>query len=80
MSVLKYIFWDNCTKKIRQEKKTELCRNDFIFTKIFELYQVTKLTRYSQKISRDKYFNTLKLYTLKALLSKNLFYFIFFIF
>ena len=54
MPVLKYIFWDNCPKKIRQEIKTELCQNDFIFTKILELYQVTKLTKYSQKISSAK--------------------------
>ena len=27
-------------KKIKQEKKIELCQNDLIFTKIFELYQV----------------------------------------
>ena len=25
---LKYIFWDICPKKIRQEKKFELCQND----------------------------------------------------
>ena len=36
------------------KKKFELCQNDFIFTKIFELYQVTKLTKYSQKISSAK--------------------------
>ena len=68
MSMLKYIFWDNCTKKIRQEKKTELCRNDFIFTKIFELYQVTKLTRYSQKISRDKIFQYSQIIYIKSII------------
>ena len=67
MSVLKYIFWENCTKKIRQEKKTELCRNDFIFTKIFELYQAAKLTRYSQKISRDKIFQYSQIIYIKSI-------------
>ena len=67
MPVLKYIFWDNCPKKIRQEKKTELCQNDFIFTKIFELYQVTKLTRYSQKITRDKIFQCSQIIYIKSI-------------
>ena len=67
MPVLKYIFWGNCPKKIRQEKKTELCQNDFIFTKIFELYQVTKLTRYSQKISRDKIFQYSQIIYIKSI-------------
>ena len=53
-------------KKLDKKKKTELCRNDFIFTKIFELYQVAKLTRYSQKISRDKIFQYSQIIYIKS--------------
>ena len=42
------------SKKKSDKKKFELCQNDFIFTKILELYQVTKLTKYSQNISSAK--------------------------
>ena len=38
------------------------------------------MTRYSERFQVTKRFNTLKLYTLKALLSKNRFYFFFLIF
>ena len=38
-------------QKIQTNKKFEVCQNDYIFTKIYELYEVTKCV------------NILKLYT-----------------
>ena len=61
-------FGTNVPKKVRQKKEFELCQNDFVFTKFFELYQ---LIRYSQRFQVPKYSHTLKLYTLKVLLNEN---------
>ena len=56
------------SQKSQTRKKFELYQNDLIFTKILDLYEMAKCL------------NTVKLYTLKALLSKNRFYFFFLIF
>ena len=68
------------SQKMRPEKKIELCQNLFIFTKIFKLYQLSILLGIHKRFQVLKCPNTLKLYTLKALLSKNRFYFFFLIF
>ena len=62
-----------------------LCQNDLTFTKIFELYQVTKWLDIPKRFQMSNCSNNLKLYTSKALLRKNLFlltqfYFFFLIF
>ena len=57
-------------QKKQASKKCRLCKNDQIFTKIPSV----KMTRYSQRSEVVKGSNTLKLYTLKALPSKNRFY------
>ena len=64
-------------KKKSDKKKLEVCQNDFIFKKIFELYQVI---RYSQRFQVSSCSNNPNLYTLKALLNKNWIYFFFLIF
>ena len=65
LNIFKYMFCNKCPKKIRQD--------------IWTISSV-KMTRYSQRSKVLKCSNTLKLYTLKALLSKNRFYFFFVIF
>ena len=57
-------FGTNVPKK-SGKKKFELCQNNQIFRKISEIYQVAKCS------------NSLKLYKLKVLLSKNWFHFFF---
>ena len=78
---LRYIFQQNVSKSDKKDSELYqvfthnfLCQNDKIFIKNFELYPVFFLT---------KCLGTSKLYTtdvLKALLSKNWFYFFFLIF
>ena len=63
--------------KIQTRKNFNLCQNDFIFKRIFELHEVV---RYSQRFQATKCSNTLKLHTLEALLSKSRLYFFFLIF
>ena len=65
--IFKYIFWDKCPKKIRQEKNL----NDIKMTWYSQRFlNSVKMTTYSQKRFQVlKRFNTLKLYTLKVLLS-----------
>ena len=79
-NIFKYIFWEKCPKKMRQEKNIELCQNVFMFTKIVKLYHVPIWLDIHKRFQVRKCPNTLKLYTLKALLSKNWFCFFFFIF
>ena len=74
---LYYIYLGINVPKNQTRKKIELCQNDLIFTKIFELYHVTKCVDIHKRLQVSKCFNTFKLYTLKVLLSKNWFYFFF---
>ena len=71
-----------CQKNSKEKKLKWLCQNNLIFTKIIELYQVSKWFshRYSKRFQVLKCSSTLKLYKLKALLSKNRFYFFFLMF
>ena len=66
--------------KNQTRKKFELCQNALIFTKAFELYQMKKLLDIHKRFQGPKCPNTLKLYTLKPVLCKNLFYFFLLIF
>ena len=53
-------------QKYQTKKKIELCQNDLIFTKIFELYQVFVCqndSKMSELYQVAKCSNTLKLYT-----------------
>ena len=59
---LEYIFWDKCSKQLDKQKIGKMTRCS---QRHLELYQVTKCSI------------TIKLYTIKVILSKNWFYFFF---
>ena len=81
-SHFKYMFWDICPKKNRQEKNlnyVKMTRYSWRFSNYIKSLCV-KMTRYSQRfLNYIKKQNVLffSLYTLIALLSKNWFYFFF---